>query len=203
MAKQVEFFYDVSSPYAYLAHEEVVRVAAAHGAQVLWRPLLLGGLFKALASSIVPFNDASPNKRELFRKDIYRWAEVRNLPLQWPSVFPMNTVRPMRVLAQLPGELQSRVASHLFRQYWAADQDIGDARVLQAILTSLGLDAEALLAGTELPEIKQALISSTQEAFVRGACGAPTFFVGPHIVSGQDRHEFGGRMRDGWHPTHG
>ncbi|MBI5607779.1 MAG: 2-hydroxychromene-2-carboxylate isomerase, partial [Deltaproteobacteria bacterium] len=186
-AKTVEYFYDLSSPYAYLAHEAIEPLAAAHGAQVRWRPFLLGSLFKALGGPIVPIAVAPPAKQAIFRADILRWAEVRELPMQWPSQFPMNTVRPLRVLCQLEGAAHTELAKHLFKQYWAHDRNIGDAATLQAILDEQGLDGAALLAGCERPEVKAALIAATEEAVQRGACGAPTFFVGDHLVWGQDR----------------
>jgi 2-hydroxychromene-2-carboxylate isomerase len=202
--KQVEYFYDVSSPYAYLAHEEIAEIARAHGAELIWRPFFLGGLFKSLESQIVPFNSGSANKQDILKKDMYRWAESRDLPFQWPTVFPMMTVRPMRVLVQLDGELHAAVARHLFRAYWAHDQNIGDPMVLHQLLESQGLDAERLLAQCETPEVKQKLVAATQEALDRGACGAPTFFVnGDLLVWGQDRLEFVGKMLDGWRPKHG
>lgn len=203
MSKTVEYYYDISSPYAYLAHEEIDRLAAAHGATVQWRPFLLGGLFKSLESPIVPIASSSVNKQNVLMTDMYRWAEVRNLPFQWPSIFPMNTVKPMRVLCQLEGATHVALAKHLFKQYWAFDQNVGDAQVLRAILDSQGLDGEALVAGTELPEVKQRLIEATEEAKRRGACGAPSFFVGDQLVWGQDRLEFVARMLDGWRPRHG
>jgi 2-hydroxychromene-2-carboxylate isomerase len=203
MAKIVEYFYDLSSPYAYLAHEEIGKVAQAHGATVLWRPFFLGGLFKSLESQIVPFNVASAQKQDVLRKDMHRWAELRNLPFQWPSRFPMMTVKPMRVLMQLDGATHVALASHLFKQYWAFDQDISDARVLQAILVSQGLDGDALLAGAETPEVKKQLLDATQEALRRGACGAPTFLIDDQLVWGQDRLDFVGRMLDGWRPRQG
>lgn len=201
--KQVEFFYDVSSPYAYLAHDEIGKVAQDHGAEVVWRPFFLGGLFKSLAADIVPFTSGSKQKQKILRDDMYRWAEIRGIPFQWPSIFPMMTIRPMRVLCQLEGETHQAMARHIFRQYWAHDQNIGDPVVLHQILETQGLDADALLAGCERPEIKQKLLDATDEALQRGACGAPTFFVGQQLVWGQDRLDFVGRLLDGWKPQYG
>ena len=201
--KQVEYFYDVSSPYAYLAHEEITRVAERHGAEVIWRPFFLGGLFKSLQAQIVPFNDGSPQKQAILRADMYRWAEVRGIPFQWPTIFPMMTVRPMRVLVQVEGDVHAALARHLFRAYWAHDQNIADPVVLHQILESQGLDAEALLAACDRADVKQKLLDATAEALTRGACGAPTFFVGKHLVWGQDRLDFVGRLLDGWEPRHG
>ena len=109
----------------------------------------------------------------------------------------------MRVLVQLDGEMQVAVARHLFRAYWAHDENIGDPLVLHQLLESQGLDADVLLAGCERPEVKQKLLDATNEALARGACGAPTFFVGHHLVWGQDRLDFVGRLLDGWQPKHG
>ena len=201
--KQVEYFYDLSSPYAYLAHEAIGELARGHGAEVVWRPFFLGGLFKTLRTETVPFNAGSPQKQAILRKDIYRWAELRDLPLAWPSIFPMSTVRAMRVLMQLHGEAHSGLARHLFRQYWAHDANIGDPLVLRQLLETQGLDADALLAGCELPEVKQRLVDATAEAVARGACGAPTFFVGQHLVWGQDRLDHVARLLDGWQPKRG
>ena len=200
MPNLVEYFYDVSSPYAYLAHEEIGRVAAAHGARVQWRPFFLGGLFKGLQSAIVPFNEASGAKQAILRTDMARWAEVRGLPFRWPSIFPMMTIRPMRVLAQLDGADHARVAGRIFRAYWADDRNVADAGVLAEVLTDAGVDAAGLLAGCDRPDVKQRLVDATHEAQRRGACGAPTFFVGDHLVWGQDRLDFVGRMLAGWTP---
>ena len=201
--KTVEYFYDVSSPYAYLAHDEIGKIAAAHGAEVIWRPFFLGGLFKNLQAEIVPFTAGSSQKRDILKNDMYRWAEVRGVPFNWPTTFPMMTIRPMRVLVQLEGDVHIAVARHLFRSYWAHDENIGDPMVLRRLLESQGLDADALLQGCERPEVKQKLQDATTEALERGACGAPTFFVGDLLVWGQDRLDFVAKMLDGWRPKHG
>ncbi len=201
--KRVEYFYDLSSPYAYLAHDEIGKIAAAHGAEVIWRPFFLGGLFKSLAAQLVPFTSASQQKQAILRTDMFRCAELRGIPFQWPTTFPMMTVRPMRVLVQLEGEMQVAVARHLFRAYWAHDENIGDPLVLHQLLETQGLDAEVLLAGCDQPEVKQKLVDATNEALARGACGAPTFFVNNHLVWGQDRLDHVARLLDGWQPKHG
>ena len=201
--KSFEYFYDVSSPYAYLAHTAVQDVAARHGAQVVWRPFFLGGLFKSLESTIVPFNNGSANKQAILRADMYRWAEIHGIPFAWPSRFPMMTVKAMRLLITLSGEAHVKAATAIFRAYWAEDRDISDPAVLREVLAGQGLPADELLAKADLPEVKQALIDATDEAKRRGACGAPTFFVGEHVVWGQDRLDHVARLLDGWRPQHG
>jgi 2-hydroxychromene-2-carboxylate isomerase len=134
---------------------------------------------------------------------MYRWAELRGIPFAWPSRFPMMTVKAMRLLTTLSGDEHVRAATAIFRAYWAQDRDISDASVLREVLASAGLAADSLLAKVDQPEVKQALIDATDEAKRRGACGAPTFFVGDHVVWGQDRLEHVGRLLDGWRPKHG
>ena len=205
--KTLEFFYDFSSPYAYLAHEEVARVAAANGAQLVYRPFFLGGLFKGLGSALVPINEATEQKRAWLRKDIYRWAEVRELPLAWPSRFPMNTIAALRVVLQLLGpehhEAHGRVCGAIFRAYWGHDKDISDPAVLAEVLTSAGVDAQALLEGTRDPAVKASLFAATEEAQARGAIGAPTCFVDDLCFWGQDRLEMAAMALKGWRPKHG
>lgn len=199
--KTVEYWYDLSSPYAYLANEEVSLVAKRHGAVVAWRPFFLGGLFKALRGDIVPFNSGSTNKQAILRQDMRRWAQARGLDFNWPTIFPMMTIRPMRVLVQLQGEAQASLARELFKQYWVKDQNIGDVTVLRGILTTHGLDADGLLAAAETPEVKQKLVEATDLALSKGLCGAPTFIVNDELFWGQDRLDFVGRALDGWKPV--
>lgn len=209
MSKTLEYFYDFSSPYAYLAHEEAAKVAAAHGATLVHRPFFLGGLFKTLESPLVPINAASPQKRAWLGRDIARWAELRGLPYAWPAHFPMNTIAALRVVLQLTGPDQgaahAAVCAAIFRAYWGEGRDISDAGVLSDILSAgplaaLGVDAAALLAGTKDPAVKASLFSATDEAAARGAVGAPTFFVGDLCFWGQDRFDMVGRALDGWRP---
>ena len=200
MAKSVDYFYDFSSPYAYLAHEEIERVAQSHGAVVKWRPFLLGGLFKTLGVQQAPILNSGPAKQNILMQDMFRWAEVRNLPFHWPANFPLNSVRPLRLMCQVEGAQHAALAGDLFRQYWGLGTDISTAAVLEAAASCQGLDATALLAGCDSPEVKQRLIANTTEAAERGMCGAPSFFVGDQLVWGQDRLDFVARLLTGWVP---
>ncbi|MCO4763060.1 MAG: 2-hydroxychromene-2-carboxylate isomerase [Myxococcales bacterium] len=205
--KTLEYFYDFSSPYAYLAHEEAAKVAADHDATLIYRPFFLGGLFKELGSALVPINDASPQKRAWLNKDISRWAEMRDLPYAWPEKFPMNTITALRVVLQLLGpahaDAHQRACSAIFRGYWADGKDISDPAVLFELLTAAGLDAQTLLENTRDPGVKARLFEATGEALKRGAIGAPTFFVGDLAFWGQDRFAMVEAALDGWQPKAG
>lgn len=204
--KTLEMFYDFSSPYAYLGHQQAQQVAAAANAPFQPRPFLLGGLFKALGSAMVPILEAVPQKRRMLDLDLHRLAELHGLPMRWPSRFPMNTVLPLRVVTQLEGEAHLRAMSAIFRAYWGDDRDISDAKVLTDVLASAGFTSDevaAWLAAAEQADVKAALRGATEEAFARGAIGAPTFFVGDLCVWGQDRFALVDRMLRGWRPKVG
>ena len=201
--QRLEFFYDFSSPYAYLAHEEAQRFAARLNVPLQPRPFLLGGLFRTLQSAMVPILEATPQKREVLDRDIHRWAEVRELPLQWPSRFPMNSILALRVALQLEGDAHLQAMSAIFRAYWADDRDISDAADLAAVLDAAGLDGAALIAGSGAQPVKDALRRNTDDAYHRGAIGAPAFFWGDLHVFGQDRWEILERIVRGWRPSRG
>ncbi len=202
MSSTLDYYYDFSSPYAYLACEEVQRIAERSGVSVGWRPFLLGGLFRQLGSTMVPILEATPQKQDMYRKDMHRWAELRGLPMNWPSRFPMRTILPLRVMVQLEGDDHGRACERIFKAYWAQDQDISDPDVLLALLNETGLDGAALLEGTQQPEHKAKVIENGEQLFQLGSCGAPSFVVGGDIVFwGQDRLQMVERSLGGWRPA--
>lgn len=184
---RVQFLFDYSSPYTYLAATQIERVAAERGATVEWRPILLGGLFKDIGNPVVPILEASEARRRYLGVDLGDWAAHWKVPFAWPTRFPMNTVTALRMTLALPPAEVPRLALALFRAYWAEDRDLNDKVELAAVARSVGLDGAALLARTGEPAIKQALIDHTADAVRRGVFGLPTCFVGEQMFFGQDR----------------
>jgi 2-hydroxychromene-2-carboxylate isomerase len=201
--KTLEYFYDFSSPYAYMAVEEVQLVAARCNAELVWKPFLFGGLFKDLGLTGPPVLEASENKRMYYLRDMQRWSELRRLPFRWPSIFPLNAILPLRVMLQLEGPDHAKACRQIYVAYWGDGRDISDPGVLGQVLEDAGLDAQSLLQGTQNPAVKQRLFSHTDEALKRGACGAPTFFVGDLMFWGQDRLDMVERALNGWRPQSG
>lgn len=180
--RTLELFFDVVSPYSYMACSRIDEVAVQHGVTVQWRPFFLGGVMKATGNK----PPAQLPARGLYMlKDLTRWSTRLDVPFRFPSIFPMNTLAAQRILASEPDHDAMRdLAKRLFRAYWADDRDISDAAVLADIA-----GAEAL-ARAQSPEAKAALRAPTDQAVARGAFGAPTFFLGDEMWFGNDRLEW-------------
>ena len=201
--KEVLFYFDFSSPFAYLGATQIEAVAARRGATVVYRPFLLGALFKQLGTPDVPLFAMPPAKRAVIHADMMRWADHWAVPLRFPTRFPMNTVKPLRMVLQVAADRRAALVGPLFRAFWVEDLDISDDAVLASVATAAGFDGPALVAGARDEAVKHALKTATEEAAARGLCGAPSFVVGDLLFWGQDRLDFVGRALDGWKPTHG
>jgi 2-hydroxychromene-2-carboxylate isomerase len=186
----IEYFFDVGSPTSYLAWTQLPRIVAETGATIAWRPMLLGGVFKATGNASPV---AVPAKGRWMNDDIRRWAERYRVPYRFNPHFPINTLTLMRGAAGLqmrrPGEL-ARYLEVVERAMWVEPRDLGDPAVLAETLGAAGFDAAEFTALVGDPEVKARLIATTDEAVARGVFGAPTFFVGAAMFFGQDRLEF-------------
>jgi 2-hydroxychromene-2-carboxylate isomerase len=184
MSRTLEFFFDYVSPYTYLANSQL----AALDAEVIYRPMLLGALMQSVGNQ--PPARLAPRGKYLF-KDVQRWADYYDVPYKMNPVFPMNTIKALRValVAQDEGLLLP-VHRALFEAVWVHELDVNDETVLAGIITEAGLSADAVLARIGTDEIKAKLKSNTDEAQQRGAFGAPTFFVGQEMFFGNDRMQF-------------
>lgn len=200
MTHHLDFWFDYSSPFAYLGSRRIEALVARAGATMAWRPMLLGAVFKAIGTPMVPLFELSAQKRAYLNDDMHRWARHTGATFQWPSRFPMNTVKPLRITLLLdPGTGdQSRFIHACFAAYWAEDRDISDPDVLTSILTAEGLPTD-LVARTAEPEVKRRLIEATQAAVEAGVFGAPTSIVdGQQLFWGQDRFELVEKALGGW-----
>lgn len=199
--KELLFYFDFSSPFAYLGATQVESVAAKCGAVVRYRPFLLGGLFREIGTPNVPLAEMSDAKRRHSLADMARWADHYGVPLRFPTRFPMNTVKPLRCAIALPEDARRDIVVPIFQAYWAEDRDISDDAVLRDVLTKVGHDADALLQKTNDAAIKAALKEATDTAKDLGICGAPSFVVGDLVFWGQDRLLFVEKALNGWRPS--
>ncbi len=174
----LEFFFDFSSPFAYLAATQVEAVARRTGADLVLRPLLLGALFREVGQVDTPIGAMSERKRQFVLRDLGRWARWWGVPLQWPAAFPIRTVLPLRVFLLQPTPARMR---QFFGACWGEGRDIGDP----AVLRDLGVSEEELAAA---PGRKEELVAATRLALDADLFGVPAFRIdGGALIWGQDR----------------
>lgn len=187
MSKTVEFFYDFGSPASYLAYKRLPALAAEAGAAIVWRPMLLGGVFKATGNASPV---TVPAKGRWMSADLQRWAARHGVPFAFNPHFPVNTLTLMRGATGLQMRQPQDFARYhalVFDALWRTPKNLGDPAVLAAVLAEGGFDPAALHALAADPDVKARLIATTEEAVARGVFGAPSFFVGDTLHFGQDR----------------
>ena len=199
----LDVFFDVASPFAYLALTQLPALARTTGVTPRLRPILLGALFRDLGQVDVPWAAMPAAKQRYVGLEMQRWARWWGVPFDPPRRFPQRTITAQRlcVLAADAGfEPGVHLAIALGRAMWAEQADLNDEATLAGILAHAGLPA-SWLAGASEPTVKAALVESTSAAKHAGAFGAPTFVVdGRHLFWGQDRLDLVGRALAGWAP---
>jgi 2-hydroxychromene-2-carboxylate isomerase len=187
MADAIEFFFDFSSPYGYLASRRIDAIAERHGRQVAWRPMMLGPALAATGGKPLVH---LPLKGDYARRDLARTARLWDIPFKLPSRFPLVTLAAARACywleATAPG-LVPPFATAVFGAYFAQDRDITDRAVLRNLLTTVGADAGQGLQAITEQAIKDRLRTATDEAVGRGVFGSPFVFVDAEPFWGADR----------------
>ena len=188
--KSVEFYFDLGSPYSYLAYYRLLQIAEQQEIQIVYKPILLGGVFKAtgIRSPI-----EIPVKGAYSILDMQRWAEYYQIPMQMNPHFPMNTLTLMRILTGvqlLHLEKFEQVLKLLFDAMFGTPQNLNELTVLAEVLKPSGFSVEDIMSMVQSDVVKQKLITETEQAIQRGLFGAPTFFVGDEMYWGQDRLHF-------------
>lgn len=189
MPKTLEFFFDYSSPYSYLASTQVESVARRAGAELQWRPFLLGAVFKA-TGNISPASTMA--KARYMLKDLLDWTRHYQLPdFTLPEDFPASSIKANRLglVANEHGKLPAYTHA-LYRAVFAQGKGLSRLEVLTSVLKQAELDPEQAFARAEHQEIKDLLRKNTDEAVARGSFGAPTFFIGEDMYIGNDRLPF-------------
>src|SRR5579863_10609411 len=191
MAKKLEFFYDCSSPWTYLAFSKIEEVARRHDAELVWRPILVGGLFNTVNPSVYEGRAKPvPVKARYYTKDLRDWANFYGIKIGSPAVFPVNSVKAMRgaFVAHEHGII-SKYSRRVFESYWGDNKDISQDDVLRAIVREVGLDAEEYFSKIAAEPYKEKLKANTEEVKARGGFGSPTMFIGDAMFFGNDRLE--------------
>jgi 2-hydroxychromene-2-carboxylate isomerase len=190
MTKTAEFFFDFASATSYLAYTQLPKIAAARNARIVWRPILLGAVFKA-TGNVSPVTVAAKG-RWMFG-DLQLWGKRYGVTFTPTPHFPVNSLTVLRgavaMQMRMPQEFL-RYVDLMFRAIWESHRNLNQQDEIAAVLREAGFDPDRILALVSDPAVKQQLKANTDEAVARGVFGAPTFFVGDQMFFGQDRLEF-------------
>ena len=190
----VDFYFDVSSPWTYLAFRNIQPMAQELNVAINWRPVLVGGIFNTVNQRMYASREDSTSPRNRYvLKDLQDCARQTGITIVFPpKVFPVNSVKAMRGCIWLARDAKNQ--SHylafvetVFAAYFTRQEDISQDAVLASICSQTGVDTDAFMAGIAQPDIKEALKANTDEAIQRGAFGVPSFFVGDDMYFGNDR----------------
>lgn len=190
MTQSVDFYFDFGSPAAYLAATQIPHVCADTGAELVWKPMLLGGVFQATGNhSPAEIRPKGP----YMTVDLGRFAKRYGVPFEHNPHFPINTLLLMRGATGMQLKEPERFGAYvdaIYHAMWVEPQNLNDPATVGAVLQAAGFDPGAVLALAGLQEVKDRLKAVTQEAVARGVFGAPTLFVGDQMFWGQDRLDF-------------
>lgn len=188
--KSVDFYFDFGSPATYLAYTQLPQLCADTGAVLVWKPMLLGGVFQATGNHSPA---EIPAKRPYLHADLKRFALRYGVPFRHNPHFPINTLLLMRGATGLQMREPERFGAYvdaMFHAMWVEPQNLNDPAMVATVLQAAGFDAAQMLALANDQEVKDQLKATTQEAVQRGVFGAPTLFVGDQMFWGQDRLDF-------------
>ena len=186
----IEFFFDCSSPWTYLAFETIQPIAARADVSVVWRPILVGGIFNSVNPSVYE-NRANPvpAKASYYQKDLQDWARYVGVKIGQPSVFPVNSVKVMRgALVAIEADCLITYARRAFERYWGELADISQDGEVKGIAEAAGLEVDSFFTKINDPDYKDCLKANTAECMSRGGFGSPTLFLdGDDMYFGNDR----------------
>ena len=183
----LEFYFDFSSPYSYLASEKIDALAARFGRQVIWRPILLGVIFKTTGAAPLTL---VPLKGDYTKRDFLRSARDMNLPAVMPDKFPLATQGAARAYYWLHEQDDAKArafAQAVFRALFVHNRDVSSAEVVLDLAASLGIDAAACAAAMNDERYKQRLKDEVDAALKKGVFGAPMIYCDGEPFMGADR----------------
>lgn len=188
---RVEFFYDYSSPWTYLAFTRIEELCRRHDADLVWKPMLVGGIFNTVNPSVYESRERPvPAKARYMWKDLHDWMRLQDVTMKFPpSVFPVNSVKALRgALLAIEHGCIGPYSARVFAAYFGEDRDISRDDVLRPIVEEVGLDPDAFFAAIATQPFKDRIRANTDECVARGGFGSPTMFVdGDDMYFGNDR----------------
>ncbi len=188
--RNIEYYFDCSSPWTYLSFRGILELSKEHDLSIIWKPILVGGIFNSINPSVYESRKNPVNEKSAYsKKDLQDWARVRKIVVNWPKIFPVNSVKAMRgsFLAIEEGRIEE-YAELIFKAYWTDGKDISSDEVLCDLMRGFNWKEITFLEYIQNPLNKQKLIDNTQELMDRGGFGSPTFFLNKtNMFFGNDR----------------
>jgi 2-hydroxychromene-2-carboxylate isomerase len=188
----IEFFYDVSSPWTYFACDRIEAFCERNGADLVWKPFLVGGVFNKVNPSVYQRRENPvPPKDAYYQKDMQDWARYQGIEMIKPSVFPLNSVKALRgAFVAIDEGKVGAYSRTCFEAYWRDDKDLSQEDVLREVVISVGMDADSFFERIADDAVKRRLFETTDDLIARGGFGSPTFFIdGDDMYFGNDRLE--------------
>ena len=185
----IEFYFDCSSPWTYLAFTEILPLSQRQNVEIIWKPMLVGGVFNSVNKDVYEFRE-NPNLLKLAysSSDLDLWAKHRKISISMPKIFPVNSVKVMRgCLFAIQQNCLPLFAQKVFDAYWGNGFDISNESIVIKIAEDAGLSAIEFKNYIELQSTKDSLISNSSELIEKGGFGSPTFFYNNHMFFGNDR----------------
>jgi len=190
MRKTVEFYFDLGSPATYLAYTQLPKICSETHSELIYIPMLLGGVFKATGNASPAM---IPAKGRYMFEDLDRYAKRYGVPLKFNPHFPINTLMLMRAVTGIqlrqPERFQAFIDC-LFKALWVEGRPLDEPDTVAAVLSEHGFAPDEVLALTNDESVKAVLKENTETAVKRGVFGAPSMFIGKQLFFGQDRLDF-------------
>ena len=187
MTKSIDFYFDIISPYAYLAYKQIISLNKERKIQFNYKPILLGGLHKLAEITAPAFNEF---KMKNMKNDCNLIALKKNIEFNWNDKFPINSIKIMRGYLSIDEEIKEIYLETFFNAYWKDNIDFNNTESFKKLLKTINLDSDKFFKDIEKNEIKEKLKEITDLAFKKEVFGAPTFIVNGKLFWGQDRLEY-------------
>ena len=187
---KLEFFFDCSSPWTYLAFKEIENLCLRQNLELIWKPILVGGIFNTMNPSVYESRSNPIKEKAIYlQKDLQEWALLRGIKINWPDIFPVNSVKAMRgVFLAMEKNRVSEYVNYVFRSYWRDNLDISSDEIIMRIIRKLDWDSEEFFSFISQDSVKKSLRINTEELAKRGGFGSPTMFLNErNMYFGNDR----------------
>ena len=185
----IEFYFDCSSPWTYLAFVEILPLSQRQNVEIIWKPMLVGGVFNSVNKDVYEFRkNPNPLKLDYSSSDLDLWAKHRKIEISMPKVFPVNSVKAMRgCLFAMQENCLPLFAQKVFEAYWGEGLDISDETIITNIAEEVDLYPQDFKQYIYSQEAKDLLMSNSSQLIEKKGFGSPTFFYKDQMFFGNDR----------------